>query len=313
MFKKHYVVCYNAKKGNPMEKDKNKITYLPFGYVFQELVKIAKEQDFKNIEAIKWIIVKVLRLKRDQYDSIISVGEYHFENMKIALNRHIKGETLGKIFGFIEFYGNFFNVTENVFDPRLSTEALVDAVLKSDNAKNKKVKIIDLCTGSGCVAITLSQKLKIKVDAVDISPLAIEIARLNNEKIKANANFFEMDLNNNWDSSFKEKYDIIVSNPPYWNAEKILANAEKLKNNPKEGFLGGDDGLHFIRLIIKQAPKFLNEGGELFLEIEPDQEKNIRKLLNKDFKDIKTFVDYRNITRVISAKIKQENYEKACS
>ena len=221
-----------------------------------------------------------------------------------ALKRHINGETLGKIFGFIEFHGNFFNVTENVFDPRLSTEALVDAVVDSETAKKQNVKIIDLCTGSGCVAITISKLLNQKVDAIDISPFALEIARENNEKNQANANFFEMYLDRDWNKYIHQKYDIIVSNPPYWNAEKILRNINVVADNPLAGFDGGEDGLHFIKKIIQTAPEFLNQGGELFLEIEPDQEDNVRKMLEQNFCEIKTFLDYRKITRVISAKLK---------
>lgn len=282
----------------------NKIKYLEFEEVFNNLIEFAKQNNFYNIETIKWIVVKVLRLKRDQFDKIAKVSNQQLEDMIIALKRHINGETLGKIFGFIEFHGNFFNVTENVFDPRLSTEALVDAVVETNISKKQDVKIIDLCTGSGCVAITLSKLLSKKVDAIDISPLALEIARENNIKNNANVNFFEMDLNQDWHNYLNNKYDIIVSNPPYWNAEKIFKNIDVVKSNPLEGFDGGEDGLRFIKRIIEISPEFLNKNGELFLEIEPDQENNVRKILERDFCDIKTFLDYRNITRVISAKLK---------
>lgn len=282
----------------------NKINYRPFDQVFDELVDMAHEHNFNNIETLRWIVVKVLRLKRDQFDRIVRVGEPHIEDMKKALLRHISGETLGRIFGFIEFHGNFFNVTENVFDPRLSTEALVDAVLESNNSKMDNVRIIDLCTGSGCVAITISKALSQHLDAVDISPLALEIARENNEKIGANVNFFEMDLDDDWNNTLSCKYDIIVSNPPYWNAEKILANINVVNDNPLAGFDGGEDGLHFIKRIIEMAPMYLNNNGELYLEIEPDQEENIRGMLEANFKDVHTYLDYRNITRVISARLK---------
>ena len=282
----------------------NEIKYLPLEVVFNGLVELAKENNFNSVESIKWIMVKVLRLKRDQFDDIIQVDEPSFDNMKKALIKHINGETLGKIFGFIEFYGNFFNVTDNVFDPRLSTEALVDAVLNCENVKMDNCQIVDLCTGSGCVAITLSKQLNKMVNGVDISPFALEIAKENNAKINAQANFFQMDLNNDWQMYFNNKYDVIVSNPPYWNSAKILANAEVVNSNPLIGFDGGEDGLHYIRRIIQMSPKFLNNNGLLFLEIEPDQEQNIRQFLRDNFCDIKTYLDHRNITRVISARLK---------
>ena len=282
----------------------NKIVYVPIELAFAKLIEVGLRNNFVNVETIKWIVVKVLRLKREQFGKIARVSTLQLEDMIKALKRHINGETLGKIFGFIEFHGNFVNVTENVFDPRLSTEALVDAVVDSETAKKQNVKIIDLCTGSGCVAITISKLLNQKVDAIDISPFALEIARENNEKNQANANFFEMDLDRDWNQYIHQKYDIIVSNPPYWNAEKILRNINVVADNPLAGFDGGEDGLHFIKKIIQTAPEFLNQGGELFLEIEPDQEDNVRKMLEQNFCEIKTFLDYRKITRVISAKLK---------
>lgn len=282
----------------------NLIKYVPFDIAFSELTDLADKNNFNNTETIKWIIVKVLRLRRDQFDNIIQIDEPSLDNMKKALLRHIKGETLSKIFGFIEFYGNFFNVTENVFDPRLSTEALVDAVLEWHTCSNQNCKIIDLCTGSGCIAITISKHTNSVVDGVDISPFALDTAKENNIKIGAQANFFQMDLNSNWSKTLKTKYDAIVSNPPYWNSAKILANTEIVKSNPVIGFDGGEDGLHYIKRIIDMAPQHLNQNGMLFLEIEPDQEQTIRKLLSNHFEDIKTYLDYRKITRVISAKLK---------
>lgn len=275
--------------------------FLEFKNAFNSLIKFGKEQNFDNVETIKWIVVKVLRLKREQFDNIVRVSEIQLEQMKVALTRYINGEALSKIFGFIEFYGNFFNVTENVFDPRLSTETIVSAVI--NNCKSKNAKIIDLCTGSGCIAITLSKLLSTKVDAVDISPFALEIARENNINIGSTVNFIEMDLNNNWQNYLYQKYDIIVSNPPYWNSAKILSNNDIVNNNPIIGFDGGEEGLHFIKLIIDKSPQFLNKDGKLFLEIDPEQEDTIRTLLLKNFTDIKTYKDYKNIVRVISAKL----------
>lgn len=278
--------------------------FLTFGKVFNSLIKIAKKENFNNVETIRWIVVKVLRLKREQFNIIARVSEFQFEKMKLALKRHIKGETLSEIFGFVEFYGNFYKVTENVFDPRLSTEAMIDAVLNSDIKNKPNLKVVDLCTGSGCIAITLSKLLNVQIDAIDVSQQALKVATENNYKIGGNVNFIEMDLNEDWNKSLKNKYDIIVSNPPYWDSSKILINKEIVKNNPIIGFDGGEEGLHFIKHIINNAPNYLNKKGQLFLEIDPEQENKIRKLLKENFKDIRTYLDYRNIVRVISASLK---------
>mgnify|MGYP004468838609 FL=1 len=225
-----------------MEKE---IKYIPFEKAYKDLIEYGKAKQFDNIETLRWIIVKSLRLRREQFDSIYQVDEYSYDTMKKAIDRYAKGESLSKIFGFIEFCGNFFDVTDNVFDPRLSTECLVKAVV--DKHKGKDIKVIDLCTGSGSVAITLSLQLGLKVDGVDISPFAVETATLNNKKLGGQAQFFIMDLNENWNKYLTKKYDVIVSNPPYWNAEKILENVDVVKNNPIIGFDGGEDGLYYIK------------------------------------------------------------------
>ncbi len=277
--------------------------YITIKEALKALNQIAKENNFDNDGIIKWIVVKSMRLNRDQFDKIINVKVEQFNIMKKALKRYIQGETLSQIFGFIEFCGNIFNVTENVFDPRLSTESLVYSVVNAFGSPQKKLRIIDLCTGSGCVAITIAKMLNCTVDALDISPLAIEIAKQNATNLGANVNFIEFDLNEDWSKIFKEKYDIIVSNPPYWNTEKILKNEDKVKNNPLIGFNGGVDGLKYIKIIISNARKYLKKDGMLFLEIDPDQIETINTLLKENgFTDMELKQDYRGIDRVVSAK-----------
>lgn len=284
-----------------MEKE---IKYIPFKKVYKDLIEYGKAKQFDNIETLRWIIVKSLRLRREQFDSIYQVDEYSYDTMKKAIDRYAKGESLSKIFGFIEFCGNFFDVTDNVFDPRLSTECLVKAVV--DKYKGKDIKVIDLCTGSGSVAVTLSLQLGLKVDGIDISPFAVETATLNNKKLGGQAQFFIMDLNENWDKYLTKKYDVIVSNPPYWNAEKILENVEIVKNNPIIGFDGGEDGLYYIKNIIDNAPKFLNPNGQLYLECDPDQMEKIKSYLSDNFDSITEYKDYRDISRVLGATLKKQ-------
>lgn len=284
-----------------MEKE---IKYIPFEKAYKDLIEYGKAKQFDNIETLRWIIVKSLRLRREQFDSIYQVDEYSYDTMKKAIDRYDKGESLSKIFGFIEFCGNFFDVTDNVFDPRLSTECLVKTVV--DKYKGKDIKVIDLCTGSGSVAVTLSLQLGIKVDGIDISPFAVETATLNNKKLGGQAQFFIMDLNENWDKYLTNKYDVIVSNPPYWNAEKILENVDVVKNNPIIGFDGGEDGLHYIKNIIDNAPKFLNPNGQLYLECDPDQMEKIKSYLSDNFDGITEYKDYRDISRVLGATLKKQ-------
>ena len=267
----------------------------------QILNNFAKENKLENLEFIKWIVVKTLRLTINQFDEIKQIEDEQLELMKEYILRYKNGESLSKIFGYIEFYGGFFDVTENVFDPRLSSVILVDETLNICNENFENANIIDLCTGSGCIAITLSKLLKKEVDALDISPFAIEIAKSNAVKNNANVNFFKFDLNNDWDEVLTKKYDVIVSNPPYWNANKILSNEEIVRDNPIIGFDGGEDGLKYIKLIIENSSKFLKKNGFLVLEIDYDQIEAVKDYMRKNgFKNLKVCKDHRNIDRVIS-------------
>ena len=270
------------------------------------LNKFCAVNNFSNLEVVKWIVVKTLRLKRDQFDYIKIIDEYQIASMKNSIFKYINGQSLSKIFGYIEFYGNYFDVTENVFDPRLSTEALVSSILKVVDKGNKKLEIIDLCTGSGCIAITLSKMLNLKIDALDISPLAIEVAQKNAQKLNGQVEFIEFDLNCNWADVLIKKYDIIVSNPPYWNTEKILKNFDVIRNNPLDAFDGGVDGLKYIKIIIENSKNHLNDNGMLFLEIDPEQIEKVKSILKENgFTKIKVEKDHNNIDRVVYA-VKKE-------
>ena len=277
--------------------------YLNFKNAFKDFVKFANENNFYDEEILKWIVIKVLRVKRSEFDYLKKIEFQDLERMKKALLLYIEGNSLGKIFGFIEFCGNNFKVTERVFDPRMSTETLISAT-KSFCDENKKYTILDLCTGSGCVAITLNKKIKSSVDAVDVSPFAIEVAKENAKNLDADVNFQIMDIAKDWNKKISKKYDFIVSNPPYWNSSKILENKDVTRDNPVIGFDGGEDGLYFIKIIIEKAKDYLNKDGMLILEMDNEQEDKLRSLLSKDYRDIEVFKDYRNIARVISAKLK---------
>lgn len=277
-----------------------KESYIEFSEFWKDLTRYAKKIEFDNEEVLKWLVVKTLRLHRKQFDNIRQIESGKADDVKMFLLEYIAGRSLSEIFGYIEFYGNFFDVTENVFDPRLSTESLVTSILELDKIYLKNANILDVCTGSGCVAITLAKKTGAQVDAIDISPLALEIANKNAKKIGGSVRFMEFDITHDWESFFDKNYDIIVSNPPYWDESKILNNVETVKGNPLIGFDGGKDGLKFIQIIIKNGYKKLNKNGFMFLEMDPDQEERIAKIMTETgFSNIKTAKDYRQINRVI--------------
>ncbi len=187
-----------------------------------------------------------------------------------------------------EFMKLNFYVDENVLIPRQDTEILVEEVI--DIAKKMKAKkILDLCTGSGAIAVSLAKYIdNCEVTALDISPKALEIAKLNakNNEVENKITFIESDIFGNLPL---EKYDIIVSNPPYIKKEIIKTLNKDVQREPRIALDGGDDGLDFYRKIIKESYEYLKFKGYLCLEIGYDQKKDVIQLINQEDKYINTY------------------------
>ena len=155
------------------------------------------------------------------------------------------------IIGNVDFYGNIIKVNESVLIPRFETELLVDKTIKKINQifKNQKIDIIDLGTGSGCIAITLKKEINSNVDALDISIDAIKLAKDNAKYNKAEINFINQDM-----STYKEKkYDVIISNPPYIKYDEEIMDIVK-NNEPHLALYADDEGLYFYKKIIDNIP-----------------------------------------------------------
>ena len=187
-----------------------------------------------------------------------------------------------------EFMKLNFYVDENVLIPRQDTEILVEEVI--DIAKKIKAKkILDLCTGSGAIAVSLAKYIdNCEVTALDISPKALEIAKLNakNNEVENKITFIESDIFGNLPL---EKYDIIVSNPPYIKKEIIKTLNKDVQREPRIALDGGNDGLDFYRKIIKGSYEYLKFKGYLCLEIGYDQKKDVIQLINQEDKYINTY------------------------
>ena len=187
-----------------------------------------------------------------------------------------------------EFMKLNFYVDENVLIPRQDTEILVEEVI--DIAKKIKAKkILDLCTGSGAIAVSLAKYIdNCEITAIDISPKALEIAKLNakNNEVENEITFIESDI---FENLPLEKYDIIVSNPPYIRKEIIKTLNKDVQREPKIALDGGDDGLDFYRKIIKEAYEYLKFKGYLCLEIGYDQKEDVIDLINQEDKYVNTY------------------------
>lgn len=200
-----------------------------------------------------------------------------------AIEKLSKGIPLQHITHQQEFMKMNFYVNENVLIPRPDTEILVEEVMKIAPKINAK-KILDLCTGSGAIAISLAKYIEnSQVTATDISEEALAIAERNakNNKVDKQIAFLSSNL---FEELPKEKYDMIVSNPPYIKREIVKTLAKEVQNEPLMALDGGWDGLDFYRKIIHQADDFLKYGGYLCLEIGYDQKEDVMDLIEREEK-----------------------------
>ena len=200
------------------------------------------------------------------------------------IEKHIKEDVpLSHLAGFEYFYDRKFKVTKDVLSPRMETEELIYKVIEYVKMSNKNnLKILDLCTGSGIIGITLRKELEFKsieVVASDISEEALKVAKENAIMNKAEVKFIQSDIFEN----INEKFDIIVSNPPYiaYN-DKITMEDNVLNYDPHLALFAEEDGMYFYREIIENAKEYLEEDGLVFFEIGYDQREKILKLANEN-------------------------------
>lgn len=197
----------------------------------------------------------------------------HREHVEEELERVRKGEALQYVVGNVDFYGLPFLVNPNVLIPRWETEELVDRTLKLLKEHFLNPSILDIGTGSGCIAITLSKKLKCIVDACDISREALQVALKNKEMNQANVTFIESDIFSN----IEKKYDCIVSNPPYIAFDEEIMEVVK-NNEPHLALYAKENGLYFYKEILKNAQRFIKEKYLLAFEIGASQKEAIVSL-----------------------------------
>lgn len=215
-----------------------------------------------------------------QFDAELS--EAVRARMRELVQRRAQSEPVAYLVGHREFFSLDFQVTRDVLIPRPDTETLVMAVL--DAAKSQaNPRILDLCTGSGCVAIAVAKNCPAaQVTATDISPAALAVARENaaKHKVTDRVELREGDLFAAVPDGLR--FDMIVANPPYVTTAELETLAQDIRKfEPRSALDGGADGLDIVRRIIREAPSYLNPGGRLFLEISPEQGAVVRTLLSE--------------------------------
>ena len=208
-----------------------------------------------------------------------------------------QGQPLQYAIGRWDFFGRDFLVDPSVLIPRPETEILVDLILKED-LENKR--ILDIGTGSGAIAISLALESSAQVTASDISIEALQTAKTNAKRLGAQVKFIESDLFENID----DKFDIIVSNPPYISEEEYKTLDKDLFYEPKTALVGGEIGSEIYEKIVKQLRNYLNEGGQIYFEIGYDQKEPVSKRLEDfGFSQVECIKDYNGFDRIIRAKL----------
>ena len=246
---------------------------------------------YKEESAILLLLLAVAKLSSSDlyikmHDEIPTVVVKEFEE---KVKKYIDDNVpVQYIIGEACFYGYDFIVNEDVLIPRPETEELVENVLYlyDDYFKGQKIKVADIGTGSGCIAVTLkAEEPRMDVTAVDISDNALAVAKANAKKMEADVEFLQGDMLN---PVMDRKFDILVSNPPYIPDTEVVDSLVK-DNEPNVALFGGNDGLKFYRIILENAPKIMNERCILAFEHGYNTSREIERLASEYFPGAKVY------------------------
>jgi len=260
------------------------------------------------------LLAQILNTNRTK---LIAKGTDRISEKKCAefcsfLERRANGECTAYIIGKKEFRGLEFEVNKSVLVPRPETETLVETamdIIQKNTQLNCVVNILDLCTGSGAIAISIKNEMPAcEITATDISSDALNTAIRNAEKLLSgnSIKFFQGDLYDALSDSLPSTYSLIVSNPPYIPSDEIQTLSAEVQNEPRIALDGGISGLEIINRIIEKAPNHLQKNGYLLLEADPRQMEQITILLEKkSFIDIQLYKDLSGTNRVIGGRFEK--------
>ena len=275
--------------------------------ILNEGSKILKLNDIRSYNLDSEILLSST-LKLNRYKLLLNLDK-RIENQekKIFFNfieRRSKNEPIAYITGYKEFWKSKFKVNKNVLIPRPDTETIIEQVLNELDINSSK-KILDIGTGSGCIIISiLNERKKCFGVGIDISKNAVKLAKYN-AKIQHIDNRIKF-LNSDIDNFCGDKYDLIISNPPYIKHHEINGLEKDIKNHePKVALDGGIDGYNKIRLVIEKSSTLIKKRGKLFLELGINQTRETLKILNLNgFCKTKVIKDLASKNRcIVSTKI----------
>lgn len=267
--------------------------------VFKEGKRLLTEVNIEEAELDAWYLLEYcFGITRMSYymNPKKEVSQDQYLRYQEAIKCRRKRIPLSHITKERDFFGYTFFVNEHVLIPRQETEILVEEALKCCKGK----RVLDICTGSGCIAITIRKEGDPSgVVAVDISTDALEVAKLNAKTLEADVTFIYSDLYQHVEG----RYDVIVSNPPYIKTSEIKELMPEVRlHEPMLALDGMEDGLVFYRRIIDDARNYLNPEGRILFEIGYDQGQEVKELLlMAGFLDVNVIKDLTGRDRVVTA------------
>lgn len=228
----------------------------------------------------RWIAEDMLEMSAAElrFAAQNELTDAQLDLLNACLKRRKTGEPLQYILGKADFMGLKFHVDSRVLIPRQDTETLVEAAIVELQARNGK-KTLDMCTGSGCIGLSIKSLVPdADVTLSDISAAALEVAEKNAKVLEAQVNIRRGDL---FRAVGREKFDLIVSNPPYLRADEMEELQAEVRFEPALALEAGVRGMDFYEKIAMEAPKHLNPGGAIYLETGCEQARDVLKLLNE--------------------------------
>lgn len=272
---------------------------------FKELVKdlllIYPDNEANNIT--RYLFEDLFNIKDSSSKTLFDKDSYF--KLQLAKKRLLNHEPVQYVTGRADFMGLQLYVNEDVLIPRPETEELAYLIQK-DNLKDNKLSVLDIGTGSGCIALYLAiVSENWNVSAWDISEKALEIAKLNAERLKVNVDLKICNVLDSRNIPRDKKYDIIVSNPPYIGLDEAHTMGENvLKYEPRQALFAGEDPLLFYKAITQLSKDIINEGGKLYFELNPVYALEIKQIvLNNSFNNVEIQKDLQGKERILKAEL----------
>ena len=263
--------------------------------LLEKVKNLLNENGITEEAESEWILSIMLDIKRDKVFTEDLVMPKDIDKIYKVANERATGRPLWYCIGNADFYGYIINVDERVLIPRPETEILVENALKNINSNSK---VLDLCTGSGAIAIAVKKQSDATVFAVDISDGALELASQNAKQNNADITFIKSDM---FEGVKGEKFDVVISNPPYIKSQDVLTLQNEVKDfEPHLALDGGEDGYKFYQIIADNIKDYLTDGGMLILECGINQAEQIKNML-VGFKSVEIIKDYNGIERIVKA------------